>query len=91
MPKGDGADPFSGLHCRFQATESLPHTIPAEVLALPADGDEVVALGIAGSVVVRAGVGVIQTVHHLGGTVGIRSIGSHRLRNEPHSRAQAHH
>lgn len=50
MPKGDGADPFSGLHCRFQATESLPHTIPAEVLALPADGDEVVALSIAGSV-----------------------------------------
>lgn len=52
MPKGDGADPFSGLHRRFQATESLPHTIPAEVLALPADGDEVVALDLAGGVVV---------------------------------------
>lgn len=52
MPKGDGADPFSGLHCRFRTIESLPHTIPAEVLALPADGDKVVAVGTAGSVVV---------------------------------------
>ena len=52
MPKGDGADPFSGLRRRFRTIEPLLHPVPAEVLVEPADGDEVVSLDLAGGVVV---------------------------------------